>query len=142
MNEKIEILESVMIKTKDNNNENGESIILEPGDIVEVLPPDDLELDEFPYSDSERILREKAKRMIHQKIESKQKEEEKKQYAQRVQRVQKRIKVNEEKEENNKPYELKRKVDPNSFIETRDKKYNSFHKGDSELMNNKTKKEK
>ena len=140
MNEKIIIEESVMIKVEDNNNENGESIILEPGDIVELLPPDDLELDEFPYSDSERILREKAKRMIHQKIESKQKEEEKKQYAQRIQRVQKRMELNETQEK--KPYKLEKKIDPNSYIETRDKKYESFHKGDSELMNNKTKKEK
>ena len=131
MNEKIIIEESVMINVEGNNNENGECIILEPGDVIELLPPDDLELDEFPYSDSERILREQEKKKMGLT------EEEKKQYAQRVQ---KRMELNETQEK--KPYKLEKKIDPNSYIETREKKYESFHKGDSELMNNKTKKEK
>ncbi len=126
MNEKIEIKESVMIKVEDNNNENGESIILEPGDVIELLPPDDLELDEFPYSDSERTIRERSKRNmeLRAKIESKKEQEEKKEND--------KIKTQEEK-----PYELKRKVDPNSFIETREKKYENFHSGKSDLLKTK-----
>jgi hypothetical protein len=136
--EKIEIEKCVKIVSTD-----GQKYILQEGDIVEIMPEVEEKKDE--KADKKTALRKESYEILRKNAKSrKNKAKRKKEFLERAEKNKKKQidklktefkeKAKSKKINENKHYVFKRITDPNAYIQTRTKKYQSWHRGDSELI--------